>query len=102
MKVTSLLLLVLIAFVCVHDVGYAVIALIGDGYIAELAALNDCSGSACNEAEACQCPVHLLEKFDDPTPPATLTRLVSAYHFPIAHGIPVSRSLSPADRPPKA
>lgn len=102
LEATSLLLLVLIAFISFHDGGFALLASLNGGEITDFGDQQDCSGSACNEADACQCPVHLLEKLDDPTAPASLARVVSSSHFPVSHDILASRSLSPADPPPKA
>jgi len=98
---TSLLLLLLIAFVSFHDGGFALLGLLDDGNLAYPGDQEECGGSACNEEETCQCPTHLLEKLDDPTAPASIARIPSSDHFSLLHDIPTSLALSPADPPPK-
>lgn len=101
-KVTSLLLLVLVAFICIHDGGFALIALMSEGSLSDLAAQNDCGGTACSEAESCQCPVHLLEKLDEMASVTCIAMLPPAKHVPVTHEVLASRVLSPSEPPPKA
>ena len=101
-KATSLLLLVLVAFICIHDGGFALIASMSEGTLSDLAAQNDCGGTACNEAEACPCPVHLLEKLDEMTSVTCMAMLPPTKHTPVTHDVLASRILSPSEPPPKA
>ena len=100
-KATSLVLLVLVAFICIHDSGFTILALMSDGTLSDFAAQDDCNGSACNEADSCQCPVHLLEKLDEMTSVTSMAPLSLAKHVPNPHDVLASRTLSPSEPPPK-
>lgn len=63
-NIVAKLLILVLSFVIVHDSVYASISMFSNHPSSELE--SDCNQSESNEFDACQCPLHVLEKCKTP------------------------------------
>lgn len=96
-----MLLLSLVMFICVHDGVAVILAFAAHSQSAGQPFTSDCNGPD-EASETCDCPVHLLEKIDEPAATSCLKESLSSRHVGLDVATPFSCLFPPTDPPPKA
>ena len=101
-KATSFVLLLMLAFVSLHDGAFALVTLTGGNALMDVNGQGDCENSAEHREDSCSCPAHLLENIKDSASVFCLLNIRELSHASLPALALSSRSLLPSEPPPKA